>query len=125
MPFTAEDRQEIGKIVAEALEVDFNRRRALRMQEKEKAESRKETHLYLISLTGHQIAFPDENGRAVFSQCVYARALLDPESPAMWSAVIDVIAFGDGRLLKEPVKLILTGGGVVGMVQVDESILRP
>lgn len=125
MALTEDDRKEIAAIVAKALNDDFFRQRALRKEERERTEAAKETHLYLITLTGHQLAIPDENGRAVLTQCVYARVSLNPANPGFWGGSMEVIAQGDGRLLKQPVKLTLTSTGVVALVQVDESILKP
>ena len=51
-----------------------------------------------------------------------ADALRTAAAPEVRLGTIEVIADGDARLFKTPMKLTLTGGNVVGMVQVDEAI---
>jgi hypothetical protein len=123
---TEEDKKEIGGIVALALQEEERHHRMLRRELalKNDAENPKQTKLYLITLTGHQIAFPDERGRAILSQCVYARVAMRQNEPNFYGGSLEVVAYGDGKRLKQPRTLILTGGSVVGMVEVPEDVLE-
>lgn len=125
MPFNSEDRAEIVEMLTTAMREEAGRRFTERIESLARTEASKESRLYLITLAGHNLAFPDENGRAILVQCVYAKVSVDPASPSFFGGTIEVIALGEGRLLKTPVKLTLTGGGVVGMVEVPEGLLKP
>lgn len=121
-----DDKREIKKLVTEAIfdEQEMHRKLNREFKLKEAAENPPETKLYLITLTGHQLAFPDDRGRAILVQSIYARATLRAKDPGFFGGSLQVIAYGDGKRLREPLTLVLTGGAVVGMVQVSEETLE-
>jgi hypothetical protein len=121
IPFMLDDtdKQTIASLIEETLE---NRRRRARLEAEANPAPPKVTKLYLITLTGHQIAFPDERGRAILNQTIYARVSVRENDPTFYAGAVQVVAFGDGKLLPAPMTVILTSS-VVAMVEVPESIL--
>lgn len=118
---TEEDQKQIGTIVEDAME---NRRLMWRQQREGEVKSNKVTNLYLITFSGHHIALPDERGRAIHNACVYARIELDKDKPVFFGGRAEVVAYGDGKLLKTPVGVILTGGSIVSMAEVPDGFLE-
>jgi hypothetical protein len=124
MPFTNEEKAELQSMIQEVLDKTRERRMeqaALSHQAELKSQT---TKLYLISFSGHHIAFPDERARAIFNQCVYAFVTMKGEDPHFFGGKIVVIAYGDGKKLKEPVSVILTGGSIIAMVEASEALLE-
>jgi hypothetical protein len=46
------------------------------------------------------------------------------DKDSFFSQRVEVIAYGDGQRLKEPVPLVLTSLSVVGLAEVPESVLK-
>jgi hypothetical protein len=118
------DKEEIKLLINEALaEWDLGRRERMRVtRAQEETANPVTTKLYLVSLGGHHIAFPDERGRAIFTQAFYARiAMRDKDS--YYSQRVEVIAYGDGQRLGEPISLVLSNLSVVGLAEVPETVL--
>jgi hypothetical protein len=82
------------------------------------------TKLYLISMGGAHIAFPDELGRAIFTQAIYGRVTKREDDNYFHSGKVEVVAFGDGQRLKTPITMVLTGLSIVGMAEVSEELLK-
>lgn len=83
------------------------------------------TKLYLISMGGGHVAFPDEMGRAIFTQAIYARVTRrDGDESYFHSGKVEVVAYSDGQRLKNPITMILTGLSIVAMAEVSEEILK-
>lgn len=121
---TDEDRTEIKGIVQEAMNIwDMERRSRAKEFSLKQEQEPLQTKLYLITLSGHQIAFPDDSGRAVLCQCVFARVARRETDIAFHGGSVEVIAYGEGRRLKEPRKLILSGLSVVALVEVSEDLV--
>jgi hypothetical protein len=117
--FTDEEKQQIKLVVSEAME---ERRQRFRSEEKP---PEKETKLYLITLVGHQIGFPEYGegaGRTIMNQVFYARVEVTKDHPSFYGGLVEVLAYGDGRLLKQPHKVVLQGGTVSAMVEVSENV---
>lgn len=119
--FTDEDKQQLKSLVADAMDEYREKRQLLARANPEVQE--KQTRLYLITLTGHQIAFPDEDGRAVLNQVFYANVELTKKDPHFYGGQVEVIAYGDGRLLAEPRGVLLASGAVVAMAEVPAGFL--
>jgi hypothetical protein len=120
------DKTEIKNLISESLaQWDLSRReRAMQNRSQEEAVNPVVTKLYLVSLGGHHVAFPDERGRAIFTQAFYARIPMRDKDSFFTSQRVKVIAYGDGQRLKEPVSLVLTSLSVVGLAEVPESTLE-
>lgn len=120
-----DDINAIKKLIAEGMaEWDQNRRNRMHdIHVQEETDNPKVTKLYLVSMGGHHIAFPDEIGRAIFTQAFYARITLR-EKDTFFSQRVEVIAYGDGQKLKSPISLLLTSLSVVGLAEVPESVLK-
>lgn len=123
MAISDEDRKQIVDSVLTALD---ERRRA---DAKASQPPEMETKLYLVTLSGHLIAVPDERGKAIHHQCVYARIEMEKGKDASFYGGInnlEIIAFGDGEPLAKPVQARLTGAGVTALVIVaDDFLQRP
>lgn len=127
--FTDEDRKELARIIAEVLDEERERRRKRFLEEK-KDEPPTDTRLYLITTGSRSIAFPDERGRAVLNDVFYARVKVkvqdgmppEPVSAYLGGGRVEVVAYGDGKLLKHPIGAVLPGGYV--MVEVEEGFLE-
>lgn len=118
---TEEERNEIVSIVIDTMD---NNRKLWRTARETEEKANKVTNLYLVTFSGHHIAFPDERGRAVLNSAVYARIELDKEKPNFYGGRAEVIAYGDGKLLKKPIGIILTGGSIVSMAEVPDGFLE-
>jgi hypothetical protein len=124
MAFSDEEREQIGKIVEAALEADWGKRRARSMARADEEKAALVSKVYLITMSHHQIAFPDMAGRSVLNQCFYARIKMNPGDPHFFGGPIEVLAFGDGKILETPITVVLTGGTVSGLVDVGEGFLE-
>lgn len=123
MPFTDEDKSELSRLITEALDNERERRRKRFLEEQAANPPRLNTKLYLITLGHHQIAFPDERGRAVLSDVFYARVTFKEDTMrGFYGGRVEVIAFGDGKLLPRPIGAEIPGGAC--MVEVDEGFLE-
>jgi hypothetical protein len=118
--FTEEQKSELSSIVIAAMDGERDRRMARAMEERAEKPPDKDVKLYLVSLSHHQIAFPDDRGRAVLHQSFYARIPMRKEDPQFYGGRIEVVAFGDGKRLEAPVGVVLSGS-VAALVEVSES----
>ena len=117
MALTEDDKKEILEMIEH--ERTVARMRASANREKELRE--RETKLYLITLTGHQIAFPDERGRAVLNHCFYGHVEVEKGgTPHFYGGKVEVVAFGDGQALDAPVAVVLSGS-VSAFVEVSQE----
>ncbi len=116
------EKSDIRQVVAEVLEEQREARRKIALQEHALKEQERVEHLYLISL-GHHIFLPDDKGRAIGTQAIYARVKVNEDRPDFYGGTITVVAYGDGRLLDTPFSMYMTSHTVLSMVQVPESIL--
>lgn len=127
---TAEEKQEIKDLVLSTLRAEREAEREVGRQRWQEAktlrESRKVTKLFLVTMTGHHVAFPDERGRSIMNQAIYARIEIDEEAPDIpfGAKSVLVVAYGEGRLLSRPIKTILSGGSIVAMVEVPDDFLE-
>jgi hypothetical protein len=104
---------------------DSKRRERFRVENVEReAANPPVTRFYLISLGGNHVAFPDELGRAIFTQAVYARVTRREDDWHFTAGKVEVVAYGDGQRLKKPINMILTGLSIVGMAEVSEDLLK-
>jgi hypothetical protein len=124
MNFTKEDEEHIAAIVLTTMQSERERLRAQRLEDDAKRERSKTNHVYLITFAGNHIALPEPDGRAVHSTCVYARVEMAENEYGFYSAKKAlVIAHGDGKKLKEPIEMILTGAQITCMAKVADDFL--
>jgi hypothetical protein len=124
VPLTNEEKTELRSLIAEVMDSDRERRRQRFLEEsKARSEAPITTRLHLITVHG-RIAFPDERGRAVLNDVFYARVPLDESGKVggFFSGRVEVVAFGDGKLLPKPIGVILQGGSF--MSEVAEGFLE-
>lgn len=124
--FTAEDKTEIVKMVTEAMNAHRESRR-LQWEQEKKEKGPVVTRLYLVTIQHHDgIGFPigDGSGRVVMHHTFYARVpLRDADDyPMNFGGRVEVVAFGDGRLLKQPFGVFLAGSAY--MAEVREGFLE-
>lgn len=110
-------KEELAPLVRQIL--DEHREARIR-EMRERPEPPTENKLYLISFHSPSLAFPDESGRAVLNHCVYAYVAMRPGA-SFFGGEVYVIAFGDGRPLPTPVRTVLSGNLVVGLVEVSDE----
>lgn len=122
---TVEDKQEISKLVVDAMDGERDRRRAKFSEEAKSNPAKINTKLYLITMGG-RIAFPDERGRSILHETFYARVPIKenegPLSGSFYGGRIEVVAFGDGKMLDRSVGVLISGSPI--MVEVDDGFLE-
>lgn len=123
MSFTAEQKDELKALLIQVMDSERERRMERARKEREENPPQKDVKLYLVTLSGHQIAFPDERGRAVLNQTFYARVPMNKNDPSFYGGRIEVVAFGDGRRLEKTIGVVLASH-VAAMVEADESQLK-
>lgn len=126
MSFSPEDKAELSKLITDALNNEGERRRTHYLEEQKANPPKVNTSIYLLTFPAHErIAFPDEKGRAILHDTFYARVTTkgNEETPSIWGTTyIEAIAFGDGKLLDRPVKVVVPHLPV--MVEVREGFLE-
>jgi hypothetical protein len=113
----------IGPAIAAGFETEHERRRKVSL-DVQATKANWVTRNYLVTVQDKTVCFPDERGRAINTNVFYARVKVDPEHPTFFAGEMSVLAWGDGRPLKEPITIILTGGLVSSMAQVSETFLE-
>jgi hypothetical protein len=124
----AEQREQLKELVREVLQEQREQR--ISMQEKTRAETEigSVEKLFLITVL-NRIAIPDAKGRAICTETVYARRNVVTKNGSevgdflYGNSRVTVVAYGDGRLLKEPLVVLISGNVIAAMVEVPESIL--
>jgi len=114
----------VEKAVDDAMTKRRERSRLEYAQEREQKEREKVTKTYLITFAA-RTGFPEPDGRVVMHETAYGRMSVYKDGIDKYSGLIsdpvEIIAHGDGRLLKSPMKAGLLHAA--SMIEVSEEIL--
>jgi hypothetical protein len=125
MAFTEEDKKELSQLIAEALDTERDRRRARFVAEQKENPVRMNSKLVLVTLPyGQRMAFPDEKGRAILNDVAYVRVQVKEgeELKPFYEARVEVVAWGDGKLLAKSFFALLPGS--CALTEVEEGFLE-
>lgn len=125
--FSEEQKTELQQIVVAALQSEAQHRRAERLKlestfAKEEA-LREKTALYLITMTGNVLGFPDSRGKCVLHHSVYARVTTRSEYATFMNCSAEVLAFSDGELLETTFKIQLNQQ-IAALVELPDNFLQ-
>ena len=115
-------KETIREVIREEMTLARERRIEQAMARKEQEQTGQETRLCLVTFGYRQLAVPDEHGRAIFIEAAFARVPVREGKLSCFTDDITVVAWGDGRLLKNPLKV--QTGGSVALCEVPESVLK-